>query len=157
MKLQPPKEVDSRYAIFALIFMLSNRLQTIGDSFFEDISTKQWFVITILRMMNGYTPTLNELSEAVGSSHQNVKQLVLKLEKKGYLVLSKDEEDARRLRIKATDKCEEFSHAYEEKSQIFIERLFGSFKESDLATTMGIMISMKDILENLEKDYVHEK
>jgi DNA-binding MarR family transcriptional regulator len=155
MIIQPP-DIENKYAIFALIFMLSNQLQTIGDSFFDEVSTKQWFVLLVLGMMNGYTPTLTELSEAVGSSHQNVKQLALKLEQKGYVNLNKDEEDGRRLRIKLTPKSEEFSKAYDKKSSAFMAKLFDQFEEADLAVTKKIMLSMRDILEGMEKDYVRE-
>ncbi|MHB8130701.1 MAG: MarR family winged helix-turn-helix transcriptional regulator [Mobilitalea sp.] len=147
---------ENKYIIFALIFMLSNKLQKIGDSFFEEISTKQWFVLLVLNIMGDSTPTLNELSEAVGSSHQNVKQLVLKLEQKGYVELSKDEMDGRRLRIKPTSKSAEFNKAYEKKNAEFMGKLFGNFIDADLITTKNVMSSMREILEGMENDYVRE-
>lgn len=150
------KGIDDKYVIFALIFMLSNQLQVIGDSLFKEVSAKQWFVMLVLGIMDGYSPTLSELSEAVGSSHQNVKQLVLKLEQKGYVEINKDEADARRLRIKPTQKSIEFHQAYEEKSNEFMSRLFDGFKKTDLAVTKKVMLSMRDILERMEKDYVRE-
>jgi DNA-binding MarR family transcriptional regulator len=149
-------DADDKYVIFALIFMLSNQLQTIGDSFFDEISTKQWFVLLVLSIMDGHTPTLNELSQAVGSSHQNVKQLVLKLEQKGFVEVSKDEADARRLRIKPTKKSYDFRQSYQERSSEFLERLFDSFHKSDLAITKNVMFSMRDKLEGMGKDYVRE-
>lgn len=155
MTVKPP-DLENKYVIFASIFMLSNRLQTIGDSFFTEISTKQWFVLLVLGIMDGYAPTLNELSDAVGSSHQNVKQLVIKLEQKGYVELYKDEADARRLRIKVTSKSADFSNAYHQKSDDFLDKLFRNFKESDLAITRNVMLTMSNILEGLEKDYVKE-
>jgi DNA-binding MarR family transcriptional regulator len=156
MKLQQPTDRDDEYIIFAMLFLLSNRLQTIGDSFFSEISTKQWFVLVVLGVMNGYHPTLNELSEAIGSSHQNVKQLVLKLEQKGFVELSKDGDDARRLRIKPTAKCDEFSNAHHEKSQLFMKNLFGSFQKNDLQVTKNVLTGLKEILERVEKEYVRE-
>lgn len=155
MKLNS-ESADDRSIIFALIFMLSNQLQTIGDSFFEEISTKQWFVLLVLSIMDGYSPTLNELSDAVGSSHQNVKQLVLKLQQKGYVDINKDESDARRLRITLTPKSYEFHAAYEEKSNHFMTRLFDGFNLAELATTKKVMFNMRDTLERMEKDYVRE-
>jgi DNA-binding MarR family transcriptional regulator len=155
MILQPPDR-DNKYVIFALTFMVSNRLQTIGDSFFSEVSTKQWFVLVVLGIMKGYSPTLNELSEAVGSSHQNVKQLILKLEQKGYVELSKDKTDKRLLRISSTPKSVEFSKEYEEKSGAFIEKLFSNISEADLETTKNVMSTMRDLLEGMEKDYVRE-
>lgn len=147
---------ENKYVIFALIFMLSNRLQTIGDTFFEEVSTKQWFVMLVLGIMNGYSPTLNELSEAVGSSHQNVKQLALKLEQKGYVEINKDEKDARRLRISLTKKSYDFQDAYQEKSSQFLETLFNNFKEDDLLVAKNVLFSMREILERMAKDYVRE-
>lgn len=156
MTLKPP-DIDNKYIIFPLFFMISNRLQTIGDSFFDEVSTKQWFVLLVLRIMNGYSPTLNELSEAVGSSHQNVKQLVLKLEQKGFVELNKDKDDGRRLRISPTKKSEILSEVYEQKSYEFIEKLFGSFPDSELEATKKVMLSMTEILERMEKEYVRDK
>jgi DNA-binding MarR family transcriptional regulator len=151
------QNADDKGVIFALIFMLSNQLQSIGDTFFEEVSTKQWFVLVVLNIMDGYSPTLNELSEAVGSSHQNVKQLVLKLEQKGYVEISKDAEDARRLRISLTPKSEAFSKAYEEKSAQFLNQLFDSFKKEELSTAKHVLFTMRNRLEGMEKDYVRKK
>jgi DNA-binding MarR family transcriptional regulator len=147
---------DSKYVIFALIFMLSNKLQTIGDSFFEEVSTKQWFILLMLGIMEGHSPTLSELSDAVGSSHQNVKQLVLKLEQKGYVEITKDEADARCLRIKATQKSEEFSEAYRQKSAVFMEKLFGQCDKEALPITEKVMLSMREMLEGMEKEYAKD-
>lgn len=148
---------EDKYIIFAMIFLLSNKLQTIGDSFFDEVSTKQWFVLVVLGIMEGYSPTLNELSDAVGSSHQNTKQLVLKLEQKGYVELKKDEKDSRCLRIKATPKVKEFSKAYHQKDEEFMNKLFGHFNDTELTVTKNVLLSMRDLLEGMEKDYVKEK
>jgi DNA-binding MarR family transcriptional regulator len=154
MELQPDDSED-KYIVFALIFMLSNQLQTIGDSFFEEISTKQWFVLLVLGgIMKGEATTLNELSEAVGSSHQNVKQLVLKLEQKGFVETYKDPEDARRLRIRITPKSIEFNESYQQKSSTFLNTLFEGFKEKDLSNMKQIMLKMREKLEGMGKDYV---
>jgi DNA-binding MarR family transcriptional regulator len=150
------KNVDDKYVIFTLIFMLSNQLQTIGDAFFKEVSTKQWFVLLVLHIMKDHALSLNELSEAVGSSHQNVKQLILKLEQKGYVELSKDDEDGRRLRITATQKSYELSQAYQGRSDEFLERLFHSFKKEDLTLVKNVLYDMRGILEGMEKDYVSE-
>ncbi len=155
MDLQP-KNADDEHVIFTLIFMLSNQLQAIGDTFFDEVSTKQWFILLVLNIMDGYLPTLGELSHAVGSSHQNVKQLVLKLEQKGYVEISKDETDARRLRIKLTPKSEEFHQLYQEKSIRFMNRLFDGFNKEDLSVTKKVMVTMRDKLGGMEKDYVRE-
>ena len=76
MKLE---DYDSRHLLFAALFMTSNRLQSIGDRFNEEITSKQWFLLAALNTFE-YAPTFNELSSLMGSSHQNVKQIALKLQ-----------------------------------------------------------------------------
>jgi DNA-binding MarR family transcriptional regulator len=151
-----PSDKESKYVIFALIFLLANKLQVIGDSFFKEVTTKQWLVLVSLQIMGGNAPTLNDLSKFVGSSHQNVKQLVLKLEQKGYLELSKDENDARRLRIKTTQKCQDFHDAYELKNSKFMNRMFEHLSESDLEITKNIMLTLRGKVEEMEKDYISD-
>lgn len=44
----------------------------------------------------------------MGSSHQNVKQILLKLEKKGFVTIIVDKNDKRKQRIELTDYCRDF-------------------------------------------------
>ena len=83
-----------------------------------------------------------------------MKQLILKLEQRGYVEIKKDEEDGRQLRIKATPKCEEFHTAYEKKNAEFMNKMSGNLKEKDLDITLKVMLSLKDNVKGMEKDYV---
>jgi len=49
----------------------------------------------------------------MGSTHQNIKQLALKLQKNGFLYIEKDKQDLRAVRLKLTEK----SYAYWEKTE----------------------------------------
>ncbi|MBH1942114.1 MarR family transcriptional regulator [Mobilitalea sibirica] len=145
---------DSEHLVFGLLFLLSNKLQTLGDTFFEEVTTKQWFILLVLKILSGNEPTLNELSDAAGSSRQNVKQIILKLEKKGFVELRKDETDGRKFRIKMTPKCEEFSNAYAQKSIEFMKKLFANIDETDLNTTLKTLNRLQENLERMENEYV---
>nr|MCR4839806.1 MarR family transcriptional regulator [Eubacterium sp.] len=63
-----------------------------------EISWKQFFAIICINMCKE-PPTLKELSDILGSSHQNVKQILLKLEKKNFIEFKVDESDKRKQRI----------------------------------------------------------
>jgi MarR family transcriptional regulator for hemolysin len=147
---------DARYLIYGLLFLLSNRVQTIGDSAITELTTKQWFLLTLLRMMDGYEPTLTELSDVSGSSHQNVKQLILKLERKGYVVLQKDSADSRRLRITATSKSDSFSERYAEISEVLIGKMFAGLKEEELSSTLTTLLKIQENVEKMEEEYVKQ-
>ena len=60
---------------------------------------KQFFAIICINLYKG-NPTINELSEIMGRSHQNVKQILLKLEKKRFVCMLPDENDKRKQRMK---------------------------------------------------------
>ncbi|MBQ2405815.1 MAG: MarR family transcriptional regulator, partial [Lachnospiraceae bacterium] len=71
------------------------------------MSWKQFFAIICINLCRE-RPTINELAEIMGSSHQNVKQILNKLEAKGYVDIIIDEQDKRKQRIVVTDKTKQF-------------------------------------------------
>ena len=83
-------DMEPSYLLFGTVFALENRLQVLGDRLLEEITAKQWFVLVVLGLFGEKAPTSGELAEEVGSSYQNVKQIALKLEKKGYVTLESD-------------------------------------------------------------------
>ena len=72
--------------LLGILSAFDNRYQAFADSYFKEITWKQFFAIICLRILDT-PPTINELSEVMGSSHQNVKQILLKLEQ-GILTVS---------------------------------------------------------------------
>ena len=49
-------------------------------------------------------PTLQAAADALGTSHQNAKQIAVKLQEKNYLKIEKDKSDSRSLRLIPTRK-----------------------------------------------------
>ncbi len=96
--------IDKRYHIFGMLFLLSNKLETLGNNFLGELTTKQWFFMLILMNFFKEPPTLSELALEMGTSHQNAKQIAIKLEEKGFLVVKKDTKDKRVLRLTPTNK-----------------------------------------------------
>ena len=74
--------IPSDYYLIGLLSAFENRFQAVADNLMKEISWKQFFAIICINMCKE-PPTLKELSDVLGSSHQNVKQILLKLEKKG--------------------------------------------------------------------------
>lgn len=125
--------MDKRYIIFGNIFLLANRLQTVMDQTAQVITAKQWFVIMMLGMFER-PPTLKQLAAICDSSHQNIKQLVLKLEAKGFVRIEQDPDDRRAMRIITTEACKLWGEENEEFSAGFIERMFSSLSAEEIST-----------------------
>ena len=90
--------IPSSYYLIGLLSAFENRFQAMADNMMQEISWKQFFAIICINMCKE-PPTLKELSDILGSSHQNVKQILLKLEKKGFIRFEQDEADKRKQRI----------------------------------------------------------
>ncbi len=137
--------MDKRQLIFGHIFLLSNRLQTVMDQSVQELTAKQWFVMTALGMFDE-PPTLKQLSSMCDSSHQNIKQLVLKLEAKGFVSIEKGRDDKRSLRIAATPKWEVWNRENETFAEHFLDHMFGSLNQQEIE---GMNATMQKIYQSL--------
>jgi len=136
--------MDKRFALFGYFFAMSNRLQTVGDRFYEEITCKQFFLMICLRLFENGAPTINELSEIMGCSHQNVKSIAGKLEEKGYLEIRPDSDDARKLRIRLTSKADSLAKKYQKKELDFIDMLFTGISDKQIETTFKTLEKMEE-------------
>lgn len=125
---------DKQTYIFGSLFLLANKLQVKGDAYFADdeMTTKQWFLILMISQFKDTPPMLSEVANLMGSTRQNVKQLALKLEEKGFLVIEKDQTDSRILRLKLTEKNEQYWDKRQAKDNTFIENLFKNFTKEEV-------------------------
>jgi len=107
--------MEDRQFVFGTVLVLSNKLDTLLDREMIPfgMTSKQWFLLLVVSTLFDKAPTIKEAAKAIGTSHQNVKQMALKLEQKGFLKLEKDSRDARATRLKPT----EYSMTFWEKTQ----------------------------------------
>ena len=134
--------------LLGLLSAFDNRYQASADAFMKEITWKQFFAIICVNLCKE-PPTLNDLSDVMGSSHQNVKQILLKLEKKGFVTLEPDEKDKRKQRILITDQCREFCDKNDEQSRRIISRIFAGVEEDDLTVTIRTIMKMERNVSNL--------
>ena len=137
--------------LLGLLSAFDNRYQAAADAYFKEITWKQFFAIICINLCKE-PPTLNELSDVMGSSHQNVKQILLKLEKKGFVSTVPDETDKRKQRILVTKKCNAFLERNDnngQQSQFIIGRIFDGVDEKSLRTTIKTIMKMERNLSEL--------
>ena len=141
------KDVGSKKVLFGLFFSFANRLQAVGDTFYDEITCKQFFALICLSLFQDNDPTINELSEVMGSSHQNVKQIISKLENKGFVKVYKDELDKRKQRVCITEKLKNLELKYNEKEKEFMNQLYEGISIHDVETTIRVIKTMEDNLK----------
>ena len=136
--------------LLGLLSAFDNRYQAAADRYFREITWKQFFAIICINLCKE-PPTLNDLSEVMGSSHQNVKQILLKLESKGFVSMKTDAKDKRKQRYFVTDKCRKFLEENDNRSRTsaqIIGQIFEGVDEKSLAVTIDTIMKME---RNLDK------
>ena len=144
--------LDTRYALDGTFFAFHNRLQATGDAFYQEITCKQFFLIICLELFGENAPTIRELAEVMGSSHQNVKQIADKLERSGFIRQTRDQEDRRKIRIYPTEKLQSLEERYEAKSKEFIERFYAGTTQEELETVYQVMTRLEKNLTGLKEE-----
>lgn len=142
--------MDIQRVLFGTFFSFSNCLQTVGDSFFDEITCKQFFFLICLRLFKEEAPTIKELAEVMGSTHQNVKQIVDKLEKSGFVTSYQDEYDKRKLRVVPTEKMAQFENKYVTKNNEFLNKFYEGVTEEDIKNTLRVLSKLESNLLSLK-------
>ena len=119
-----------------------------ADSNMKEISWKQFFAIICIELCKEQ-PTIKELAEIMGSSHQNVKQILLKLEKKGFVDIAIDQADKRKQRVYLTEKCRAFCEGNNDHSIKIMTAMFDGLSEEQIKVTIQTIIKMEDNLKSI--------
>ena len=144
------EHMDKRLIIYANTFLVANRLQTVMDAELEEVTSKQWLAIIMLGAFEE-PPTLKQMAQMCSASHQNTKQIMLKLHQKGYVNMVKDEKDRRAMRIIPLAKIQELNAKYEERSKKFIEEMFSDLTEEEIAVMCKAQFKLYDRLEQISR------
>lgn len=141
--------IEMSYFLLGLLSAFENRFQAVADNAMKEISWKQFFAVICINLCKE-KPTVKELAEIMGSSHQNVKQILLKLEKKGFVQITVDEKDKRKQRIELTDYCREFCAQNDEMTTMAIGKMFEGVLPEQLQITIQTIMQIEDNLKQFE-------
>jgi len=147
------EEMEDRQFIFGALLFTANRMDTLLERELKefDITSKQWMLSIIIDNLFDSAPTLKDVAKEMGSSHQNVKQVALKLEQKGLLKMQKDKKDARVTRLNMTDESYQFWAKTQPKGTAFVEEVFENITKDELTEARNVMNKIMENLIKMEK------
>ena len=159
MKKSANISIPDEAMIFGYLLIISNKMNTLLEREFKEfnVTTKQWFLSETINSLFDSPPTLKEVANAMGSSHQNVKQVAIKLQQKGLLTLEKDKKDARVTRIKLTDQSRDFWKRMDPKGDEFRKKMFKDMDMQDIARARQLLEKMLMNLTEIETSVVEEE
>src|SRR5512143_3084421 len=132
MEQQQDPRPELYWALFVLVQHLSRRM----DERLEPLrlTARQWLLLAVIsRGFPTGSPSLTEAAARYGTSRQNVKQIAMGLERRGWLRIEPDPVDGRTTRLVLTDKIDVFaSPELQEQGDEFLHGVFAGTPESEL-------------------------
>ena len=134
-----PTRAEALGSLFVLMQHLSRRadeeLAGLG------LTSRQWLLLAVIaKAFPGSSPSLSEAAAKYGSSRQNVKQIALGLEARGFVRLVPDPADGRTTRIEPTDRIREFDDPeMVERTKVMLDDIFGSLTPSETRDLLGLL------------------
>lgn len=146
-------QIPNQQFIFGNLFVLANRVDTLLERALQkfNISSKQWFLSICVASLFDHDPSLKELAKESGSSHQNVKQVALKLQEKNLLELYKDPRDSRTTRVRLSDYSVEFWNMTNQDSSEFMNKLYKDITQEELDSVRHVFNKLSKNLSEMEK------
>jgi len=133
--------------VFASIFILQNRFRTAYEKVHDELTTKQWLMLYMIRICP-QPHTLTNVGSYMGCSRQNAKQLAMSLSKKGYVRLILGAQNS--INIELTEKAAEYEKKMGEKHAEVLRLLFSDFSDEEISLFNQIYIKLYTGVERIE-------
>jgi len=150
------ENINDQDYIFASMLLVANKMDTLLERALRNynITAKQWFMLIVTVNAFKEAPSIKEIAKVMGSSHQNVKQLALKLETKGMIILEKDKTDLRATKVILTKECYQLFKQLEKEGLDFMNKFYNDIENIEMKNTRlfisKIMVNLKNIEEGQE-------
>lgn len=134
---------ENQQFVFGCIFLLSNKLQLLGDKITQEITLKQWFLLNMIQKMDNNSPNYMEIAKMIGTSRQNVSKMISVLEKKGMVKLQPSKTDQRTVHVALTQKCLDYFTSKENAGNKLLDMIFSGIPLAEterMATFFGHML-----------------
>jgi DNA-binding MarR family transcriptional regulator len=111
---------------FAMVFLLSQRFEYIANKTLkrDGLTTKQFLTVAAIEKGFDSPPSVSQVGDFLSTSHQNVKQIAEQLQRKGFIKMTRDPDDRRRLLLTVTEKNKKY---WSSKAEVQISEVRGLF------------------------------
>jgi DNA-binding MarR family transcriptional regulator len=136
-------DLEARADVFGSVFVVAQHLTRRTDAALVDLglTSRQWLLLAILTTeFRGRRPSLTEAGERYGSSRQNVKQVALGLQARGYLRLVPDPADGRTTRLEVTEQAAVFdTPELQARGAALLDDAFTGLSDDDVRSLQAIV------------------
>jgi DNA-binding MarR family transcriptional regulator len=146
--------LDMAKFILIMVFLVEQRWRYVIEKELEPdgITTKQWLMLIVIASGFKHPPSIQEVADAMSTTHQNVKQIAASMERRGFMALERDAENKRIIRLKVTEKCHELFRMREENDAKAMLSLFENLTNDEVKALFNIIAKMEHRADRLYND-----
>lgn len=137
--MDPLNELFFMHQTWSTLFSTANKLQITGDKYLKKLTIRQIMVLIAIIHLPENETTLNNIAKMLGTSKQNVKQIVSSLEKKDYLKTFICPKDHRALNIHITKIGKTTLLDCSEPSLKYFADIFHEFSTEEMETLWNLL------------------
>lgn len=145
------ERMDMEKYILVVLFLVQQRWSYVISKELanDEITTKQWLMMIVMANAFQSPPSMQEVADAMSTTHQNVKQLATRLENRGFLKIERDPNNRRILRLNVTDECLQFWEKRAPEDMKTINKHFEGLNDEKVRSLFEIMGKLEKISQNL--------
>jgi len=133
------KDLFLMQQIYSALFSVGNKIQVQSDQYLEKLSSRQFMVILAIAHLPEDQTSFNNIARKLGTTKQNVKQLVTTMKNKGYVEIAPSQHDKRAVNTTITAFGKQVALEAGEKGTYFLADLFKTFSTNELETMWGLL------------------
>lgn len=141
-------DIENSFYLVGLISSFDNSLQATADTVFKEISWKQSLFINCMVFFEN-PPTIIEVAQVVGCSHQNATKMLKRLENQGFIEFVRDQKDRRKQRIILTKKANAFKEKYNQISNELIKKIFAGVNSEEVKAAIKVISRLSENISNI--------
>jgi len=131
------------FVLVALMSRFLNRYQSAANAFFKEMSWQQMFFLIGVTLFKE-APSIKDMADFLGCTHQNANKLYAKLLQDGYIVSRQDGNDRRVQRIYLTDKARNFLADHQVGASESVKAIFSAVSDKEMEILIDAMAKLTE-------------
>ncbi|MCR3758595.1 MarR family transcriptional regulator [Clostridium felsineum] len=128
---------------YASLVSVSNKLQMVGDKYFEPLTSRQYITMLAILHLKEDETTLINISKKLGTTKQNLSQIIKSLEKKAFIAIVPNKKDKRAVNVVVTDLgMEAMIKCGSSGSVNFMADMFKDFTKEEIEILWKLLIKL---------------
>ena len=132
-------EISMRQQIYSILMALARKLDKYVNDSISGLTASQFMAVLAIQQSTNEEITMISVARKLGTTKQNITQLIPVLEKKGYVTRSENPNNKRVVNLAVTDSGLNAMMSYAGASAALMSDVFDGFTEREIETLLHLL------------------